>query len=108
MLSNCKGCMAICGTVNKPKDPEKCAGYILKTNGNIFRGASDEIIAEFIASTAPASGTGCMTNTRKNATAARRSTATQRRRHAEPIQRGQLVGAPGAGAVGRAVKAGGI
>ena len=50
MLSNCRGCMAICGTANKPKDPEKCAGYIPKTNGNVFRGASDEIIAEFIAS----------------------------------------------------------
>lgn len=43
---NCKGCMTICTTANKPADPKKCIGYIPKTNGNLFRAKTDEELAD--------------------------------------------------------------
>lgn len=46
MFENCKGCMSICGTANKPQEPEKCAGYIPKTNGNVMRRSSDEDLVD--------------------------------------------------------------
>lgn len=42
---NCKDCMAICKTAKKPANPKKCAWYIPKTNGNLFRAKTDEELA---------------------------------------------------------------
>lgn len=45
---NCKGCMTICGTSVKPNDPQKCIGFIPKTNGNLLRSTDDEGLATFM------------------------------------------------------------
>lgn len=40
--------MAICTTSKKPTAPEKCAGYIPKTHGNLLRSMSDDDLARWI------------------------------------------------------------